>query len=66
MGSIYEIILPSKKNLEKSIYSRPIIYEKLHAADIMNKNNEIVFTASSNFYKLLLKIRRLQVKLFGE
>ena len=66
MGFIYEIILPDKKDLEKSIYNRPIIYSKLYASDIMNKNNEIIFTSSSNFYKLLVKIRKFKEKLFGD
>ncbi len=64
-GSIYEIILPNKKNLEKSIYNKPIIYNKLHAVDVMNRNNEIIFTTSSNFYKFLVKVRKIKKKLFG-
>ncbi len=64
-GSIYEIILPNKKNLEKSIYNKPIIYNKLHAVDIMNRSNEIIFTTSSNFYKFLVKVRKIKEKLFG-
>jgi len=64
-GSIYEIILPNKKNLEKSVYNKPIIYNKLHTVDIMNRNNEIIFTTSSNFYKFLVKVRRIKDKLFG-
>ena len=59
MGSIYEIILPNKKNLEKSIYNKPIIYNKLHAVDIMNRSDQVIFTASSNFYKLLVKVRKI-------
>ena len=65
MGQIYEIILPSKKNLEKSIYNRPVIYNNLHVVDIMNKSDEIIFTAKSNFYQLLIKIRSLKRMLFG-
>ena len=65
MGLVYEIILPNKKNLEKSIYNKPIIYNKLHAVEIMNKSDKIIFTASSNFYKLLVKIREIKEKLFG-
>jgi len=65
MGSIYEIILPNKKNLEKSIYNKPMIYSKLYAVDIMNKGDKVIFTASSNFYKLLVKIRKIKEKLFG-
>lgn len=64
-GSIYEIILPNKKNLEKSIYNKPIIYNKLYAVDIMNKSDKVIFTASSNFYKLLVKVRKIKEKLFG-
>ena len=64
-GSIYEIILPNKKNLEKSIYNKPIIYNKLHAVDFMNRSNEIIFTTSSNFYKFLVKVRKIKEKLFG-
>ena len=64
-GTIYEIILPNTKNLEKSIYSKPIIYSKLHAVDVMNRSNEIIFTASSNFYKFLVKVRQIKEKLFG-
>jgi len=64
-GSIYEIILPNKKDLEKSIYNKPIIYNKLHAVDVMNRNNEIIFTTSSNFYKLLVNLRKIKEKLFG-
>ena len=65
MGLIYEIDLPDKKNLEKSIYSRPIIYNKLHAVDIMNNNNEIIFTSTSGFYQLLVKVRKFKDKFFG-
>jgi len=64
-GLIYEIILPNKKNLEKSIYNKPIIYNKLHAVDIMNRSNKIIFTTSSNFYKFLVKVRKIKEKLFG-
>jgi hypothetical protein len=64
-GSIYEIILPNKKNLEKSIYNKPIIYNKLHAVDVMNRSNKIIFTTSSNFYKFLVKVRKIIKKLFG-
>ena len=64
-GSIYEIILPNKKNLEKSIYNKPIIYTKLHAAHVMNRSNRIIFTTSSNFYKFLVKVRKIKKKLFG-
>ena len=64
-GSIYEIILPNKKNLEKSIYNKPIIYNKLHAVDVMNRSNEVIFTTSSNFYKFLVKVRKIKEKLFG-
>ena len=64
-GSIYEIILPNKKDLEKSIYNKPIIYNKLHAVDVMNRSNEIIFTTSSNFYKFLVKVRKIKEKLFG-
>jgi hypothetical protein len=64
-GSIYEIILPNKKNLEKSIYNKPIIYNKLYAADVMNRGNKIIFTTSSNFYKFLVKVRKIKEKLFG-
>ena len=66
MGSIYEIVLPNKKNLEKSIYTRPIIYSKLHAVDVMNNNNEIIFTSTSVFYKLLVKVRKFKEQLFGD
>ena len=65
MGSIYEIILPNKKNLEKYIYNKPMIYNKLYAVDIMNKGNKVIFTTTSNFYKLLVKIREIKEKLFG-
>jgi hypothetical protein len=65
MGIIYEIILPNNKNLERAIYNKPIIYEKLNAVNIMNRNNEIIFTSSSGFYKLLVKLRRLKEKIFG-
>ena len=58
-GSIYEIILPNKKDLEKSIYNKPIIYNKLHAVDVMNRSNKIIFTTSSNFYKFLMKVRKI-------
>jgi hypothetical protein len=64
-GSIYEIILPNKKDLEKSIYNKPIIYNKLHAVDVMNRSNKIIFTTSSNFYKFLMKVRKIKEKLFG-
>jgi len=64
-GSIYEIILPNKKDLEKSIYNKPIIYNKLHAVDVMNRSNKIIFTTSSNFYKFLVKVRKIKEKLFG-
>ena len=66
MGLIYEIDLPDKKNLEKSIYNRPIIYNKLHAVDIMNSNNEIIFTSTSKFYQLLIKVRKFRKKIFGQ
>ena len=65
MGFIYEIILPNKKNLEKSIYNKPIIYSRLYPVDIMNKNNEIIFTTSSGFYKLLVKLRKIKKNLFN-
>ena len=64
-GSIYEIILPNKKDLEKSIYNKPIIYNKLHAVDIINRSNRIIFTTSSNFYKFWVKVRKIKEKLFG-
>ena len=66
MGLIYEIDLPDKKNLEKSIYNRPIIYNKLHAVDIMNSNNEIIFTSTSEFYQFLVKARKFKKKIFGQ
>ena len=56
---------PNKKDLEKSIYNKPIIYSKLHAVDIMNRSNEIIFTTSSNFYKFLVKVRKIKEKLFS-
>jgi len=64
-GSIYEIILPNKNDLEKSIYNKPIIYSKLHVVDVMNRGNGIIFTTSSNFYKFLVKVRKIKEKLFG-
>ena len=51
--------------LEKYIYNKPMIYNKLSEVDIMNKNSEIIFTASSTFYKLLVKLRRFKEKLLG-
>ena len=65
MGSIYEIVLPDKKNYEKSIYNRPIIYSKLYGVDIMNKSSEVIYTSESGFYKLLLKVRKFKKKLCG-
>ena len=65
MEFIYEIFLPNKKNIEKSIYNKPIIYSRLHEVDIMNKNNEINFTSSSDFYKLLVKLRKIKENLFN-
>ena len=65
MGLIYEIVLPNKKNLEKSIYNRPIIYNKLHGVDIMNNSNEIIFTSTSKFYQLLLKVRKFKKKIWS-
>ena len=66
MGSIYEIVLPDKKNYEKSIYNRPIIYSKLYGVDIMNKSSEVIYTSESEFYKLLVKIRKFKNKFFGQ
>ena len=66
MGSIYEIVLPDKKNYEKSIYNRPIIYSKLHGVDIMNKSSEVIYTSESEFYKLLLKVRKFKKNFFGQ
>ena len=66
MGLIYEIDLPDKKNLEKSIYNRPIIYNKLHGVDIMNSSNEIIFTSKSKFYQLLLKVRKFKQKIWSK
>jgi len=65
-GIIYEIVLPKKKNLEKSIYSRPIVYSKLHAVNVMNRGDKIIFTSGSGFYKFLSKMRRLKEKFFGK
>ena len=65
MGLIYEIVLPNKKDLEKYIYNRPLIYSKLQVADIMNSNNEIIFTTTSGFYQFLVKVRKLKEKFFG-
>jgi len=31
----------------------------------MNRSNEIIFTTSSNFYKFLVKVRKIKEKLFG-
>ena len=66
MGSIYEIVLPDKKNYEKSIYNRPIIYSKLYGVDIMNKSSEVIYTSQSEFYKLLLKVRKFKKKFFDQ
>jgi hypothetical protein len=65
MGSIYEIVLPDKKNYEKSIYNRPIIYSKLYGVDIMNKSSEVIYTSKSEFYQLLKKIRTFKEKMFS-
>ncbi len=65
MGSIYEIVLPDKKNYEKSIYNKPIIYSNLYVVDIMNKSSQVIYTAESEFYKLLKRIRAFKEKLFS-
>jgi hypothetical protein len=57
MGTIYEIILPDKKNYESSIYNRPLITKDLTGMKFINQNNHTIFTHGSGFYKLLKKIR---------
>ena len=57
MGKIYQINLPMKKDYEKSIYRKPIINNKIYAIELMNKNNEIIFTTGSKMYKLLKSLR---------
>jgi len=57
MGAIYEIVLPEKKDYEKSIYNRPLITKNLSGMKFMNENNHTIFTHGSGFYKLLKKVR---------
>ena len=55
MGSIYEILLPESKDLEKYLYGRPTVNKDLDVIKFMNDNDQVVFTSESKFYYILKK-----------
>ena len=64
MGSIYEILLPESKDLEKYLYGRPTVNKDLDVIKFMNDNDQIVFTSGSKFYYMLKKFRKYYNLLF--
>jgi len=64
MGSIYEILLPESKDLEKYLYGRPTVNKDLDVIKFMNDNDQVVFTSESKFYYILKKFRKYYNLLF--
>ena len=64
MGSIYEILLPEKKDFEKYLYGRPTIYKDLDIIKFIDENDQIIFTSGSRLYNILKKLRKYYNMLF--